>query len=674
LQHKLRSQSQVEIAAMVASAELYGEFQVSWRSEMLASYSAHLQENDNDNGVRLSAIESDLAWAQKVAAARNAYFAALGTATSEYNNSVIDALEAYNETVLGAEITRTKAYFNAAESYSKGSYDIEADYARAVLATDKKTTLAYLDAAIAQMVGLAGWDTYFARKIADEYSTITVDDDFGAVRNQIDDDNYLASNQKRQEINDTKTATDNASYRQAQRDNNDNYIEYFEAWLALQTTYEIAIATANETYYNTIIVANTTYNETVTMAEKKYDEDYCRLTGQYYDTLLAIDTNGTVNGNFYNNGTSSLNVQVCFPAGTPVILADGTTKNIEDILPGDLVKTVDHQKPDGTITEGRVIRVFKNDPQPLWRLNFGTFEIRATKEHPFYVKGKGWVTAEDLQIGDVCRSVSDTEITLIAKEYETDKVPVFNFEVENAHTYFIGNNATQSTLVHNDCEWHHLLPGGNDLDKLFADAEIDNAMRNSKEYGYFLDAVQHRGTGESIHSKKWNQTWLDWFNTVNKPTKADVMVQLEKMMADNAFKALFETGNPATVDYSTWKGLSTEDKAKTFEKARKNAANIVAQNTKPVNTGLRMVNIGEEVVEQPSRYKQIGRVLKKAGKAAPVIGTVVTIACWGCDVYGKGPVYGTANSTIDAIPVVGTIKGIVEIFTGDFIPDKESNE
>jgi hypothetical protein len=104
----LRAQSKAEIAAMVASAELYGEFQVGWRSEMLASYSAYLQgnSNDNDNGVRLSAIENDIEWAQKVSAARNAYYSKLGEATSKYNNSVFDALEAYNTVVLGAEIAR----------------------------------------------------------------------------------------------------------------------------------------------------------------------------------------------------------------------------------------------------------------------------------------------------------------------------------------------------------------------------------------------------------------------------------------------------------------------------------------------------------------------------------------------------------------------------------------
>jgi hypothetical protein len=111
-------------------------------------------------------------------------------------------------------------------------------------------------------------------------------------------------------------------------------------------------------------------------------------------------------------------------------------------------------RPDGIITDGRVIRAFQNDPQPLWRLNFSSFEISATKEHPFYVKGKGWVPAEKLNIGDVCRSASDTEIILVAKRIESEFVPVFNFEVQDTHSYFVGGNGTESVLVHNECPVH----------------------------------------------------------------------------------------------------------------------------------------------------------------------------------------------------------------------------
>jgi hypothetical protein len=275
---------------------------------MLASYSAYLlQDNSNDNDVRLSAIENDIEWATKVAAARNAYYSALGSATSEYNNAVIDALEAYNETVLGAEIARAKAHFDAAESYSKDSYDLEANYVKAQFETNKKTTLATLDAAIVQMVGLAELDAYFARKTADEYGAITVDDEFLAVTNQIYYNNYLESSQKRQEINDTKTVTDKTNRHQARCDNNNDYTEYFETLLALQTTYEIAIATADETYYNTITTAEENAINNIALAKEELAISCDILNEQYSNALQTIDENGEVSISFSTSLQSGQN-------------------------------------------------------------------------------------------------------------------------------------------------------------------------------------------------------------------------------------------------------------------------------------------------------------------------------------------------------------------------------
>jgi hypothetical protein len=43
----------------------------------------------------------------------------------------------------------------------------------------------------------------------------------------------------------------------------------------------------------------------------------------------------------------------------------------------------------------------------------------------------------------------------------------------------------------------------------------------------------------------------------------------------------------------------------------------------------------------------------------------------GHDIKKKGVVKGVLNSGIDAIPFVGLTKNAVELFTGDFIPDKD---
>jgi hypothetical protein len=58
-------------------------------------------------------------------------------------------------------------------------------------------------------------------------------------------------------------------------------------------------------------------------------------------------------------------------------------------------------------------------------------------------------------------------------------------------------------------------------------------------------------------------------------------------------------------------------------------------------------------------------------KPIPVVGTAVTIGLAGRDIRNKGLLRGAVHVGLDVTPFVGTAKGILEIFTGDLIPDKK---
>jgi hypothetical protein len=64
-------------------------------------------------------------------------------------------------------------------------------------------------------------------------------------------------------------------------------------------------------------------------------------------------------------------------------------------------------------------------------------------------------------------------------------------------------------------------------------------------------------------------------------------------------------------------------------------------------------------------------VVKKLLKAIPFIGPVFTVGFAGHDIKKKGIVPGAIHVGLDVIPVVGTAKNVVEIVTGDWIPDKK---
>ena len=65
-------------------------------------------------------------------------------------------------------------------------------------------------------------------------------------------------------------------------------------------------------------------------------------------------------------------------------------------------------------------------------------------------------------------------------------------------------------------------------------------------------------------------------------------------------------------------------------------------------------------------------VVKKLLRAIPIIGPVFTVGFAGHDIKKKGIVPGAVHLVLDVTPVVGTAKNVVEIFTGDWIPDKAS--
>jgi len=66
------------------------------------------------------------------------------------------------------------------------------------------------------------------------------------------------------------------------------------------------------------------------------------------------------------------------------------------------------------------------------------------------------------------------------------------------------------------------------------------------------------------------------------------------------------------------------------------------------------------------------QVAKRVAKSVPYVGTVMAIGLVGYDIKRKGVVKGIANAGLDAIPFVGLGKNVVEFFTGDLLPDKDT--
>lgn len=67
-------------------------------------------------------------------------------------------------------------------------------------------------------------------------------------------------------------------------------------------------------------------------------------------------------------------------------------------------------------------------------------------------------------------------------------------------------------------------------------------------------------------------------------------------------------------------------------------------------------------------------IAKRLIKPIPIIGSLFAVGLAGYEIKKKGLLPGAVHVGLDVTPVVGTAKGVVEIFTGDLIPDKADRQ
>ena len=176
-------------------------------------------------------------------------------------------------------------------------------------------------------------------------------------------------------------------------------------------------------------------------------------SGTIYDLNSKLHSNKAYN--IFQIGVTALAVftggmtgtMKCFIAGTLIATETGFA-GIESIKPGDLVLSTNAD----TMKTGykKVLEKYVRKTKELVHIIAGGEEIVSTPDHPYYVAGRGFVNACQLCIGspllDADGRVLETE--QIYKEYleEDEEVTVYNFQVEDWHTYHVGE---MEVLVHN---------------------------------------------------------------------------------------------------------------------------------------------------------------------------------------------------------------------------------
>ncbi|MCR5599336.1 MAG: HINT domain-containing protein [Ruminococcus sp.] len=146
----------------------------------------------------------------------------------------------------------------------------------------------------------------------------------------------------------------------------------------------------------------------------------------------------------FTGGASS--TMACFIAGTMINTVTGLVA-IEHLVKGDKIIAAD---PDTfEVGEKTILDTFERKVDKLVHLTINGEKIVTTDNHPFYVQGRGFIQAGSLFVGDKLISVEGKDLIVESHEIEKvdEPVTVYNFKVEDYHTYFVGEKAV---WVHND--------------------------------------------------------------------------------------------------------------------------------------------------------------------------------------------------------------------------------
>ncbi|MEW1908983.1 polymorphic toxin-type HINT domain-containing protein [Kitasatospora sp. NPDC085895] len=221
-----------------------------------------------------------------------------------------------------------------------------------------------------------------------------------------------------------------------------------------------------------------------------------------------------------------------FPAGTRVLMADGSAFDIQKVQVGDLVLAGD---PESGANSARRVNATISTPDDrdfteitVVSLDGSQQKITSTDHHPFWAPSRhAWMDAADLMAGDSVQTSSGQSVKISTVRHWKSLTPAYNLTVNSVHTYYVlaGNTPV---LVHNACGGLGGFKVGVTPDEIseinlsfggdrLMNGSPENALINADRYGSFWEksAVLIRDIAGS-----------HMFNNGNKRTAVTVVQKL----------------------------------------------------------------------------------------------------------------------------------------------------
>ncbi|MFE0464911.1 polymorphic toxin-type HINT domain-containing protein, partial [Kitasatospora sp. NPDC058965] len=166
---------------------------------------------------------------------------------------------------------------------------------------------------------------------------------------------------------------------------------------------------------------------------------------------------GTEGGSSHDTNDHDGKHPTCsFAPDTLVLLADGTTKPIDQVQPGDQVATADPttgQQQDGQpVTAALVHHDTDLVDLTVTGPDGARSTVSTTANHPFWDATRhGWVPAGELPAGDRLQAEDGTVVQVVVVTVTPGEADRYNLTVQHLHTYYVVVGRTP-VLVHNECD------------------------------------------------------------------------------------------------------------------------------------------------------------------------------------------------------------------------------
>ena len=185
----------------------------------------------------------------------------------------------------------------------------------------------------------------------------------------------------------------------------------------------------------------------------------------------------------------------CFPAGTRLKTPTGW-KSVEEFRVGDEIVSRAEYRPESANSVRKVTRLLTRSGRVL-TLRLQGREIETTHEHPYWVVGKGWVTANALEPGDLFLT-SENRTARLDEIIDCGRyATVYNLEVESDHTYFVGGEDWGFDVwSHN----HNEGGGGAGSRPELHHSDPIFMGGDPKQKTTSIPKDTHRGAGKSLHN------------------------------------------------------------------------------------------------------------------------------------------------------------------------------